>query len=60
MKLNSLKCSIGVGSGKFLGFMVNQCGMEANPEKIRVLLEMSLSRKPKEVMGLTDRVAVLS
>ena len=37
--------------------MINQRGIEANPEKIRVLLEMSSHRKPKEVIGLTGRVA---
>ena len=39
MKLNPLKC-IGVASGKFLGFIVNQWGIEANSKKIRALLEM--------------------
>ena len=34
MKLNALKCAFGVASGKFLAFMVNQRGIEANPEKI--------------------------
>ena len=34
MKLNPLNCAFGVASGKFLGFMVNQRGIEANPEKI--------------------------
>ena len=34
MKLNPLKCAFGVASGKFLGFTVNQRGIEANPEKI--------------------------
>ena len=58
--LNPLKCAFGVGSGKFMGFMVNQRGMEANLEKIRVLLEMSLPKKSKEVMSLTGRVAALS
>ena len=60
IKLNTLKCAFGVGSGKFLGFMVNQRGIEANPEKIKVLLEMSPLRKPKEVMSLIGRVAALS
>ena len=60
MKLNPLKCTFGVGSSKFLGFMVNQRGIEANSEKINELLEMSSPRKPKEVMSLIDRVAVLS
>ena len=49
-----------VESGKFQGFIVNQRGIEANPEKISALLEMSSPRKPKKVMSLTDRVAVLS
>ena len=31
MKLNPLKCAFGAASGKFLGFMVNQRGIEANP-----------------------------
>ena len=58
MKLNLLKCVF--GSRKFLGFMVNQHGIEANPEKINVLLEMSSPKKPKEVMSFTGRVAILS
>ena len=33
MKLNPLKCTFGVSSGKFLGFMVNSRGIKANPEK---------------------------
>ena len=31
MKLNPLKCAFGVSSGKLLGFMVTQRGIEANP-----------------------------
>ena len=31
MKLNPLKYAFGVSSGKFLGFMVTQRGIEANP-----------------------------
>ena len=60
MKLNPLKCAFRVGLGKFLGFMVNQCKIEANLEKINVLLGMSSPKKPKEVMSLTGRVATLS
>ena len=33
MKLNSLKCAFRMASGKFLGFMVNHRGIEANPRK---------------------------
>ena len=34
MKLNPAKCALGVVSGKFLGFMVNHHGIDANPAKI--------------------------
>ena len=54
-----MKCAFGVGSGKFLDFMVNQQGVEANLEKIRVLSKMSLPKKPKEVVILAGRVVTL-
>lgn len=34
MKLNPAKCSFGVSSCKFVGYMVTQCGIEANPDQI--------------------------
>ena len=40
MKLNPSKCAIGVVSGKFLGFMVLHRGIEANPEKIKAIIDM--------------------
>ena len=40
MKLNPNKCAFGVVSGKFLGFMVSYRGIEANPEKIKAILDM--------------------
>ena len=60
MKLNLLKCAFGVASEKFLGFMVNHRGIEANPEKIQALIDMWSPTKMKEVQSLTGRVAALS
>ena len=60
MKLNPSKCAFGVSSGKFLGFMVLQRGIEANPEKVRAILEMSSPKTVKEVQSLTGRVATLN
>ena len=40
MKLNPTKCAFGVSAGKFLGFIVNNRGIEANPDKIKVVLDM--------------------
>ena len=42
MKLNPGKFAIEVTVGKFLGFMVSQRGIEANPDKIRAIMEMAL------------------
>uniref|UniRef100_A0A2N9GTA9 Reverse transcriptase domain-containing protein n=1 Tax=Fagus sylvatica TaxID=28930 RepID=A0A2N9GTA9_FAGSY len=60
MKLNPSKCVFGVSSGKFLGFMVSQRGIEANPDKIKAVLEMTPPRTIKEVQSLTGRVAALN
>ena len=40
MKLNPTKCAFGVSVGKFLGFIVNSRGIEANPDKIKAVLDM--------------------
>ncbi|XP_074355018.1 uncharacterized protein LOC141693750 [Apium graveolens] len=40
MKLNPQKCVFGVELGKFLGFIVNHKRIEANPAKIKALLDM--------------------
>ena len=60
MKLNLAKCAFGVSSRKFLCFMVSQRGIEANPEKVRAILEMSSPKMIKEVQSLTRRVVALN
>ena len=47
IKLNPGKCAFGVTAGKFLGFMVSQRGIEANPDKIRAIMEMKPPRNVK-------------
>ena len=49
MKLNPSKYAFGVSSGKFLGFMVSQRGIKANPEKVKAILKMSSPKTVKEV-----------
>ena len=49
MKLNPSKCAFEIASGKFLGFIVSQRGIEANPEKVLAILDMTLSKAFKEV-----------
>ena len=60
MKLNPSKCAFGVLLGKFLGFMVSQRGVEANPDKIRAILEMTPLMIVKEVQSLNGRVVALN
>ena len=38
LRLNDSKCCFGVGSGKFLGYMVNHRGIEVNPARSRPLM----------------------
>ena len=37
LRLNTSKCSFGVGSGKFLGYMVTHRGIEVNPDQITAI-----------------------
>ena len=60
MKLNPGKCAFGVTTGKFLGFMVSQRGIEANPDKIRAIIEMAPPRNVKEVQSLNRKIAALN
>lgn len=49
MKLKPAKCTFRVSIGKFLGFMVSQRGIEANPEKVEAIMHMESPRSVKEV-----------
>ena len=60
MKLNLGKCTFGVMAGKFIGFMVSQRGIEANPDKIPAIMEMKPPRNAKEVQSLNGKVAALN
>ena len=58
--MNPSKCVFGVASGKFLGFMMSQRGIKANPEKVRAIINMASPRTVKEVKKLTGRIAALN
>ncbi|XP_020549794.1 uncharacterized protein LOC105162805 [Sesamum indicum] len=50
MKLNPSKCTFGVRVGKFLGYMVSERGIEANPEKIKAIMQLGSPKSIKEVL----------
>ena len=60
MKLNPAKCAFGVSAGKFLGFIVNSRGIEANPDKIKVVLDMLPPSNIKDIQRLIGRIVALS
>ncbi|KAM2114842.1 hypothetical protein ACFX1Q_023335 [Malus domestica] len=60
MRLNPNKCAFGVGSGKFLSFMISQRGIEANPKKIKAILNIKEPVTSKDIQSLTGKVAALT
>ncbi|XP_072088241.1 uncharacterized protein [Arachis hypogaea] len=60
MRLNPDKCAFGVKGGKFLGFLLTNKGIEANPDKCLAVINMQSPRNKKEVQQLTGRLAALS
>ena len=60
LRLNASKCSFGVGSGKFLGYMVTHRGIEINPDQIKAINNLQPPRNPKEVHKLTRMIAALN
>ena len=60
MKLNPVKCTFGVSAEKFLGFIVNNRGIEAKPDKIKVVLDMLPPSNIKDIQRLIGRIAAPS
>ena len=59
MKLKPLKCAFGVSVGRFLGFMVTQRGIEANPTQLKAILQSPAYNSKKGIRQLTSRLAAL-
>ena len=60
LRLNASKCSFGVGSGKFLGYMVTHKGIEVNPDQIKAINNLRSPRNLKKVQKLTGMAAALN
>src|ERR1051325_2715217 len=60
MCLNPNKCTFEVQAGKFLGFMLTNRGIEANPDKCQAIIDMRSPTSVREVQQLTGRLAALS
>ena len=51
LRLNASKYFFGVGSRKFLGYMVTHRGIEVNPDQIKAINNLQPPRNPKEVQN---------
>ena len=60
MKLNPEKCSFEVPSGEFLGYLVTERGIEANPKQIAAFIKMLSLKKAREVQRLNGCIAALN
>ena len=60
LQLNASKCSFGVGSGKFLCYMVIHRGIEVNPNQIKAINNLQPPQNPKEVQKFIGMTAALN
>ncbi|WKA04944.1 hypothetical protein VitviT2T_022937 [Vitis vinifera] len=60
LRLNPKKCTFGVTSGKLLGHMVSDRGIEVDPDKIKAILDMPVPRTEKEIRGFLGRLQYIS
>ena len=60
LRLNASKCSFGVGSSKFLGYMVTHRGIEVNLDQIKAINGLQPPQNPKEVQKLTGMTVALN
>ena len=56
LRLNLKKCTFGVTSGKLMGHIVSEWGVEIDPEKIRAILDMPSPRTKREIRGFLGRL----
>ena len=59
MKVNHLKFAFGISLSKFLGFMVTQRGIEADPIQLRAIIESQAPTTKKGVQQLTGLLVAL-
>ena len=59
IKLNPTKCAFGISSGKFLGFMVTQRGIEVNPDQIKAVASAPAPKNKKDLQHLTGKFVAL-
>ncbi|GJZ36239.1 hypothetical protein Tco_0582056 [Tanacetum coccineum] len=60
MKLNPRKCSFSVEEGPFLGYLITNQGIKANPSKVKAIFDLKPPKMVKEIQCLNEKLAALS
>ena len=60
LRLNASKCSFGVGSGKFFGYMMTHRGIEINLDQVKAINNLQPPQNPREVQKLTGMTVALN
>ena len=56
LRLNPKKYTFGMTSRKLLGHMINERGIEVDPDKIKTILGIPMSRTEEEIRGFLGRL----
>ena len=59
LKMNPLKCAFGVSTGKFLGFLVHNCGIDVDPAKASAIALMKPPTSHKELKSFLGRLSYI-
>jgi hypothetical protein len=49
IKLNPLKCTFEIPRGKLMGYIITECGINANPDKISAITKIGQVRSIKGI-----------
>ena len=59
LKMNPLKCALGVSAGTFLGFLVHQRGIDVNPTKASTIATMKSLTTHKELKSYLGKLSYI-
>ena len=60
LRLNPKKCIFGVTSGKLLGHIVSERGIEVDPDKIKAIQEMPVPKTKKDVREFIGKLEYIN
>lgn len=60
MKPNPLKCSFGVSSGQFLGYLITRRGIKVKSIQLEGVVKILTPTNKKDIQSLTGRIASLN